>query len=145
MVRIRLRRVGLKGQPSYRIVVINGRKARDGKYIEQIGHYNPRTEPATEVVQEERALYWMSVGAQPSEAVLRIFQHTGTMSRFERMRGGEPLEALAQEAVENAKPLPSPKTAYPAPEAGKSKLKAREAARNAAMQAQAAEAVAKDA
>ncbi len=132
MVRIRLRRQGLKRQPSYRVVVTDQRKARNGKYLENIGHYNPRTRPATEIIQEDRALYWLSVGAQPSDAVRRLLEHTGTWERFQRLRAGESLEVLVQEAEENRAELPSPKTNYPAPGDGESKIKAREAARLAA-------------
>lgn len=94
MVRIRSRRQGSKGQPSYRIVVIDQRKARNGRYLENIGHYNPRTCPATEIIKEDRALYWLSVGAQPSDAVRRIMDHTGTWERFQRLRTGESIEDL---------------------------------------------------
>ena len=132
MVRIRLRRQGLKRQPSYRVVVTDQRKARNGKYLENIGHYNPRTRPATEVIEEDRALYWLSVGAQPSDAVRRLLEHTGTWDRFQRLRAGESIEDLVQEAEDNRAELPSPKTNYPAPGAGESKIKAREAARLAA-------------
>ena len=132
MVRIRLRRQGLKRQPSYRVVVIDQRKARNGSYLENIGRYNPRTRPATEIIQEDRALYWLSVGAQPSDAVRRLLEHTGTWERFQRLRAGENLDDLVREAEENRKELPSPKTNYPAPGDGESKIKAREAARLAA-------------
>ena len=139
MVRIRLRRQGLKRQPSYRIVVTDQRKARNGSYLENIGYYNPRTRPATEVVAEDRALYWLSVGAQPSDAVRRLLEHTGTMERFQRMNAGESLDDLVQEAEDNRPELPSPKTNYPAPGDGESKIKAREAARLAAENAAASE------
>lgn len=132
MLRIRLRRVGLKKQPSYRIVVVNSRKARDGDYLEHLGNYNPRTRPSTENIEEERALYWLSVGAQPSEAVVSIFKRTGTWDRFERLRKGEALEALVAEAAANPIETPDPRTTYPAPEAGQSKIKAKEAAKAAA-------------
>ena len=132
MVRIRLRRQGLKGQPTYRIIVTDKRKARNGSYLENIGHYNPRTRPATEVIVEDRALYWLSVGAQPSDAVRRLLEHTGTWDRFQRLRDGESLENLVKEAEENQAEPPSPKTNYPAPGDGESKIKAREAARLAA-------------
>ena len=92
------------------IVVIDQRKARNGKYIERIGYYNPRTEPSTEVVKEDRALYWLSVGAQPSDAVRRIFEHTGTWERFLHLRNGEALEDLLREADANKQELPSQKT-----------------------------------
>jgi len=98
MVRIRLRRVGLKKQPSYRIVVADRESPRDGRYLEIIGFYNPRTEPITMEIKEDRALYWLSVGAQPSEPVDRILKKLGTMDRLERLRKGEAMEALVAEA-----------------------------------------------
>jgi small subunit ribosomal protein S16 len=130
MVRIRLRRVGLKGQPSYRIVVADQRKARDGRFIEVIGFHNPRTEPPTDELDEARALYWLSVGAQPSDAMKYILKRTGTQERFERLRKGESMETLvaeAQAAKESAEPV-SRRTSHPAPEAGQSWIKARQAA-----------------
>jgi len=98
MVRIRLRRVGLKKQPSYRIVVADRESPRDGRYIEIIGFYNPRTEPIQMDLKEDRALYWLSVGAQPSEPVARILEKLGTNARLERLRKGESMEALVAEA-----------------------------------------------
>ncbi len=118
MVRIRFRRVGLKGQPSYRIVVADQRSARNGGFIEIIGNHNPRTEPITDVVDEARALYWLSVGAQPSEAVVSVFRRTGTLERYERLKKGEALETLVAEAeaavgtrivgVKTRRPSPAP-------------------------------------
>jgi len=106
MVRIRLRRVGGKKQPSYRVVVADSRSPRDGRFIEVIGFYNPRTEPETVTIQEDRALHWLSVGAQPSRAVARLLENQGTLGRFERLRQGEPLEALVAEAAEAAQAAP---------------------------------------
>lgn len=123
MVRIRLRRIGFKDQPSYRIVVADQRSPRDGSFIEVIGFHNPRTEPSTDIVQEERALHWLKVGAQPSEAVATIFRRTGTLARFERLRQGEAVETLVAEAETAraaAEPV-SPRTSHPAPEAGQGK------------------------
>ncbi len=80
MVRIRLRRQGAKKQPSYRVVVADSRSSRDGRFIEIIGFYNPRTEPPTMRVDEERARYWLSQGAQPSEAVARILRQVGVLN-----------------------------------------------------------------
>lgn len=117
MVRIRLTRVGSKKQPSYRIVIIDRERARDSRYIEAVGFYNPRTQPATMTVKEDRALYWLSVGAQPSDTVNRILKSTGTLDRFARLKAGETIEALtaeAEQAFANATPV-SPKTRYPAP------------------------------
>jgi small subunit ribosomal protein S16 len=130
MVRIRLRRVGLKKQPSYRIIVADQRSPRDGRYIEIIGQYNPRTVPTTDIIEEGRALYWLSTGAQPSDTVKKILVRTGTWARFERLRKGESIDALvaeAEAALAKATPV-SPKTRYPAPEAGKSRKKAKELA-----------------
>jgi len=132
MVRIRFRRMGAKKQPSYRIVVTDQRKARDSKYLEVIGNHNPRTEPMTDVLDEARALYWLSVGAQPSDSVKRLMQRTGTWERYERLRKGEDMDVLVAEALaaqEAAEPV-SPKTRFPAPPAGqgkKAKLAAAEA------------------
>jgi len=100
MVRIRLRRVGAKKQPSYRVVVADSRSPRDGRFVEVIGFYNPRTEPETVTIKEERALHWLSVGAQPSRAVIRLLKNQGTLARFERLKQGESLEALLADAAE---------------------------------------------
>jgi len=89
MVKIRLRRTGAKKQPSYRVVVTDSRSPRDGKFIEIIGHYNPRTEPPTVEVDAERALYWLSVGAQPSEAVKRMLDRMGILAQVPAVRKGE--------------------------------------------------------
>ena len=114
MVRIRLRRVGRKKQPSYRIVVADSRSPRDGRYIEVIGFYNPRTQPTTMTIKEERALHWLSNGAQPSDPVRRILDKLGTLARFERLRQGEPVEELVAEAEQQFAEagLPSPRTSY---------------------------------
>ena len=97
MVRIRLRRVGAKKQPQYRVVVADQRSPRDGRHIETIGHYNPRTEPETVTIKEDRALYWLSKGAQPTDVVLRMLEKQGTMDRLARLKKGESLEALIAE------------------------------------------------
>ncbi len=74
---IRLKRFGASNQPAYRIVVTDSRKKRDGKVIEEIGHYNPRTEPSTMVVDEDAAKRWLGHGAQPSNQVRNIFKRLG--------------------------------------------------------------------
>ena len=89
MVKIRLRRMGAKKQPSYRVVVTDSRSPRDGRFIETIGHYNPRTEPPTVEIDAARALYWLSVGAQPSEAVKRMLDKMGVMSQATAIRKGD--------------------------------------------------------
>jgi len=84
MVRIRLRRVGAKHKPSYRIVVADSRSPRDGKFIEIIGHYNPLTDPATVDINEEKALNWLHHGAQPSDTVRSLFRKAGISDKFEQ-------------------------------------------------------------
>lgn len=74
MLRIRLRRTGSKNQPSYRIVVADSRKPRDGRLVEYLGHYNPRFDPPEMVMDIEKAQKWISQGAQPSDAVKRIIE-----------------------------------------------------------------------
>lgn len=81
MVKIRLRRMGAKKQPTYRLVVADSRSPRDGRFIEILGHYNPRTEPKTLEVNEEKAKEWLSKGAQPTETVRRLFAEKGIMER----------------------------------------------------------------
>lgn len=78
-VKIRLTRKGKKKQPTYRVVVADGRSPRDGRYIEQIGRYDPRQEPSIVVIDNERAAYWMSVGAQPSDAVRKLLEISGAL------------------------------------------------------------------
>jgi small subunit ribosomal protein S16 len=79
-VRIRLTRTGKKKQPSYRVVVADGRAPRDGRYIEQIGRYDPRQEPSVVVINQERANYWLQNGAQPSDPVRRLLQIAGVLA-----------------------------------------------------------------
>ncbi len=112
MVRIRLRRMGSKKQPSYRIVVADKESPRDGAFIEVIGTYNPRTQPESVSVQEDRALYWMKVGAKPSESVVQLFKKTGTTARYERLMKGEAPDTLLAEAAAAvaAAPTVNPKT-----------------------------------
>lgn len=78
-VRIRLTRVGAHKQPAYRVVVADARSARDGRSIETLGHYNPRTEPVEFKVDEEKAKEWMAKGAKPSETVERLFKQAGIL------------------------------------------------------------------
>jgi small subunit ribosomal protein S16 len=78
-VRIRLTRVGAKKQPSYRLVVADSRAARDGRAIDTIGHYNPRTDPIELRIDEAKARDWLAKGAQPSDTVLRLFKQAGVV------------------------------------------------------------------
>lgn len=79
MVKIRLRRMGAPKQPSYRIVAADSRAPRDGRFLEILGHYNPRTDPVTLEVKEERVRYWLAQGAQPTEAVVRLLKQKGIL------------------------------------------------------------------
>ncbi|HEU0245004.1 MAG TPA: 30S ribosomal protein S16 [Candidatus Limnocylindrales bacterium] len=76
-VRIRLTRVGATKQPTYRLVVADSRSARDGRAIDTIGHYNPRTDPIELQIDEAKAKDWLSKGAQPSDTVKRLFKNAG--------------------------------------------------------------------
>ena len=78
-VRIRLTRVGATKQPTYRLVVADSRNARDGRSIETIGHYNPRTDPVEVSIDTEKAKKWLSQGAQPSDTVARLFRSAGIL------------------------------------------------------------------
>ena len=78
-VRIRLTRVGAKKQPAYRVVVADGRSARDSRSIETIGHYNPRSEPAEIAIDADKARAWLAKGAQPSETVVRLLKAAGVL------------------------------------------------------------------
>jgi small subunit ribosomal protein S16 len=78
-VKIRLTRKGKKKQPTYRVVVADSRAPRDGRYIEQIGRYDPRQEPSVVVIDNDRAAYWLSQGAQPSDAVRKLLEISGAI------------------------------------------------------------------
>ena len=86
MVKIRLRRMGKKKQPAYRVVVADIRSPRDGRYIEAIGHYNPMTEPSTVELNNERALYWLGQGAQPTRQVQNLMKITGVWEQWQDSR-----------------------------------------------------------
>ncbi len=86
MVKIRLRRVGAKDKPSYRLVVADSRAPRDGAFINIIGHYNPLTDPETVVIDEEKALHWLSQGAQPTATVARLLSNAGILEKFKTIK-----------------------------------------------------------
>lgn len=109
MVRIRMRRVGARNQPSYRIVAADKESPRDGRFLEAIGFYNPRTEPSTIQIDEARLFHWMEHGAQPSDSVLQALRSVGTWDRWERYKAGEKIETLLKEA-EAAIPEVDPRT-----------------------------------
>src|SRR4030065_738394 len=99
MVRIRLRRVGAKRQPSYRIVAAEKESPRDGRFLEILGFYNPRTQPATLQLKEDGIYDWMNKGARPSESAPQVFQSAGLIDRYARLKKGEALETLMAEAA----------------------------------------------
>ena len=88
-VKIRLKRMGKIRQPYYRVVVVDSRKKRDGKVIEEIGKYHPKEEPSFIEVTSDRAQYWLGVGAQPTEAVEAILKVTGDWQKFKGLPGAE--------------------------------------------------------
>ena len=81
MVKIRLRQVGSKKQLSYRVVVADAKFPRDGRFLENIGHYNPRTDPPTIQIDEERARYWLNQGAQPTDPVRHMLEGLGVLDK----------------------------------------------------------------
>ena len=83
MVKLRLQRVGKRNRPSYRIVAADSRAPRDGAFVEIIGHYDPLTEPATVVIDEDKSLKWLRVGAQPTGTVNSLLQKQGILDKFE--------------------------------------------------------------
>ena len=88
-VKIRLKRMGKIRQPYYRVVVVDSRKKRDGRVIEEIGKYHPKDEPSLIEVTSDRAQYWLSVGAQPTEAVEALLKVTGDWQKFKGLPGTE--------------------------------------------------------
>ena len=87
MVKIRLRRMGRRNRPFYRVVVADIRSPRDGKFIDIIGHYNPLTDPATISIDEEKALKWLRYGAQPSDTVRSLLAKLGIMDKVKPTSG----------------------------------------------------------
>jgi small subunit ribosomal protein S16 len=87
-VKLRLRRMGKKKQPIYKVVAADSRSPRDGKFLEAIGLYNPLTDPSTIDIKEERALYWLGVGAQPTDTVKNLFTKKGILLKRELTKRG---------------------------------------------------------
>ena len=86
MLKIRLRRVGAKKKPSYRLVVTDVRAPRDGAFIDILGHYDPLTDPETIVIKEEKALYWLKQGAQPTDTTARLLDKAGILEKFKLVK-----------------------------------------------------------
>jgi small subunit ribosomal protein S16 len=99
-VKLRLKRMGKKKQPVYKVVAADSRSPRDGKFIEAIGLYNPKTDPATVEIKEARALYWLGVGAQPTDTVRNILTHQGILLKRELMKNGLSEEQIADKISE---------------------------------------------
>jgi small subunit ribosomal protein S16 len=85
-VKIRLKRVGKKKAPSYRVVIADSRSPRDGRIIENIGWYNPLVEPSAIHIDEEKALSWLKNGALPTDSVVSLLKRTGILERFEQIK-----------------------------------------------------------
>jgi small subunit ribosomal protein S16 len=103
-VKLRLRRMGKKKQPIYKVVAADARLPRDGKFLEAIGLYNPLTHPSTVEINEDRALYWLNVGAIPTDTVKNLLSHEGIILKRELMRKGLSEEQI-QEELEKWKKL----------------------------------------
>ena len=99
-VKMRLTRMGKKKSPYYRIVVIDGRRQRDGRYIDLIGRYDPREEPSLIEIDEEKAVDWLKKGVQPTEAVAKLLDISGVTSKFKVSAG--------KIHTVGAKPAPAP-------------------------------------
>ena len=121
-VKIRLSRFGAKKQPTYRIVVAEERSKRDGRLVEKIGHFDPRTDPPTIVLNEERARYWLGVGARPTDALGIILRRAGISDKYVKVHAArmsnaaKAAAAAAKTASPSAAAAPAPAPAAPAPE-----------------------------
>ena len=122
-VKIRLRRVGAKKQPSYRVIIAESRAPRDGRFIEIIGHYNPRTKPTTIVIDADKARKWIGQGAKPTESVASLLYRAGIVDmrspRFKTDTAAAIIDAQADGQASEETPEPKAKGA-----ATKSKAKA---------------------
>jgi len=99
-VKLRLRRIGKKKQPIYKVVAADSRSPRDGKFLEAIGLYNPLTDPLTLEIKEDRALYWLNVGAQPTDTVKSLLSQKGIILKKELQSRGLSEEKI-QEEIDN--------------------------------------------
>ncbi|HEY8552039.1 MAG TPA: 30S ribosomal protein S16 [Thermaerobacter sp.] len=87
-LRMRLRRMGAKNNPFYRVVVADARSPRDGRFVDEIGYYNPTTDPATIKIDEEKAIEWLRKGAQPTDIVRVLLKRTGVLEKWQKQRAG---------------------------------------------------------
>jgi len=109
-VKLRLMRVGKKKQPTYRIVAADSRSPRDGRFIEIVGTYAPRSEPSAITVKNEKALEWLAKGAQPTETVRKLLEISGVWGEYEATRP-------PKKASDRTRPSRAPKAAAPAKKA----------------------------
>jgi small subunit ribosomal protein S16 len=133
-VKIRLMRMGKKKQPTYRVVVADGRSPRDGRYIEILGQYRPREEPSHFVVDDEKVLGWLRQGAQPSDQVHKLLVNAGIWERYESERKSE--SRAVRTAAAQAKGAAAAQSEKAA--AAKAAAEAEQAAAKAAAQSEAA-------
>lgn len=96
-VKLRLKRMGKKKQPIYKVVAADARSPRDGKFLEAIGSYNPMSEPHTVDIKEERALYWLKVGAQPTDTVRSLLRQLGITLKYDLQKRGLSAEQIEAE------------------------------------------------
>ena len=108
-VKLRLRRIGKKKQPMYKVVAADSRAPRDGKFLESVGLYNPLTNPHTLEIKEDRVLYWLGVGAQPTDTVMSLLRQKGITLKRELMKKGLSEEKINEE-LENWSKLKEAKT-----------------------------------
>jgi small subunit ribosomal protein S16 len=120
-VKIRLMRVGKKKQPTYRVVVSDARSPRDGRFLEIIGQYAPRQEPSLVTINNERALHWLNVGAQPTESAAKLLQISGVWDAYKDANGkvaaSKPKVKVKAKAVKEAPPAPAAASAPAAADA----------------------------
>jgi small subunit ribosomal protein S16 len=138
-VKIRLTRMGKKKQPSYRVVVVDSRRPRDGAYIEQIGRYDPRQDPSLIEIDNEKALDWLGKGAQPTDRVRKLLEISGAWTRFRVVKGD--IHTVGEDAppVPAKKAVEEPVAEEPVAEAEAEPQAAPEAVEEAAPVAEAAE------
>ena len=114
-VKIRLMRVGKKKQPTYRVVVADGRKPRDGRFIEIIGQYAPRQDPSFCQIDADSALAWLRKGAQPTEQVQKLLTEQGVWAQYEAERSKPAVTKLSRRGYVTGKVAPGTKTPKAAP------------------------------
>jgi len=103
MVKIRLRRVGAKNRPMYRVVVTDSRSPRDGAFIEVIGNYNSLADPETININQEKAIHWLEKGAQPTETVFRLLSKTGVIGKFQETHPSYKIKTPKQKTSQKKK------------------------------------------